>query len=130
MPLSTEQQQIITRVRAFTTDSTTEVSDDKILYFAGQAGLSATDASYQDNIIEGVLDTPGVIADVWTYIARSDRYMAESEGSVSQSQPTALKMAAVWRAQSMKGGGGVSMGMTQTERLDLLSLWNGLEFGV
>ena len=127
MPLTTEQQQLVTRVRAFTTSSTTEIADDMILYFAGQG---ASDTSYTVNIVDGVLDTSGVIADVWTYLARADRYMAESEGSVSVSQPIALKMAAYWRGLSVAGGGGVGLWMGQTERLDILSALNGLEFGV
>lgn len=128
MPLTTLQQQIVTRVRSKTSSNVTELSDDQILYFAGQG---ATDTSYTDNIVVGVLDTAGVIADVWEWLARADRYLAESEGSVSVSQPVALKMAAYWRGLSAGGGsGGVGLNMTQTERLDILMALNGLEFGV
>lgn len=128
MALTTAQQQLVKRIRSLTTDSTTEISDDQILYFAGQG---ATDESYTDNIVDGVLDNYGVVADVWTYLARSDRYMAESEGSVSVSQPVALKWAAYYRSLSVGGtGAGTSLTNGQTWRKDLISALDGDEFGV
>lgn len=129
MPLTLSQQQLVKRVRSLTTDSTTDVSDDQILYFAGQG---ATDATYTNNVIDGVLDYYGVIADVWTYLARADRYMAESEGSVSVSQPVAMKWAAYYRSLSAGGLGGTpTITFGQTQRLDLITTaLDGEEFGV
>ena len=108
------------------TDSTTELPDDMILYFAGQG---ASDTSYTDNIVDGVLNLYGVVADSWAYLARADRYMSESEGSVSVSQPLALRMAAYYRALS--GAGGVLIIVGQTQRMDIIASPDDLpEFGV
>ena len=119
--------QIKTRVRAMVTDSTTELPDDMILYFAGQG---QTDTSYTANIgDDGVLNLYGVVADSWAYLARADRYMSESEGSVSVSQPVALRMAAYYRALS--GAGGVLIIVGQTQRMDIIASPDDLpEFGV
>jgi|SRR6478672_9925248 len=118
--------QIKTRVRAMVTDSTTELPDDMILYFAGQG---AADTSYTDNIVDGVLNLYGVVADSWAYLARADRYMSESEGSVSVSQPVPLRMAAYYRALS--GAGGVLIIVGQTQRMDIIASPDDLpEFGV
>jgi hypothetical protein len=79
-----------------------------------------------------VLDYYGVVADVLTYLARSDRYMSESEGSVSVSQPVALKWAAYYRSLSIGGAGGTpTITFGQTRRLDLIaSVLDDTEFGV
>ena len=119
--------QIKTRVRAMVTDSVTELPDDTILYFAGQG---ATDTSYTENIgDDGVLNLYGVVADSWAYLARADRYMSESEGSVSVSQPVALRMAAYYR--SLSGTGGVTLVNGQTQRMDIIASPGDIdEFGV
>src|SRR5690348_10643305 len=119
--------QIKTRVRAMVTDSVTELPDDTILYFAGQG---ATDTSYTQNIgDDGVLNLYGVVADSWAYLARADRYMTESEGSVSVSQPVALRMAAYYR--SLSGTGGVTLVNGQTQRMDIIASPGDIdEFGV
>lgn len=110
MTVALTDEQLIKHVRSVVAGSTTELPDDQILYFAGRGD----DESWTYNILDssGNLNLWGIYADAYTYIARDDRYMSETEGAVSVSQPTALKWAAYYRARADDiADGGFSVGV-------------------
>ena len=100
-----EQAALIAEVRRKTTSDIAELPDAEILAFTAEGRPASL-----SNWFGGALDMNALIGECWEYIARKDKYMSETQGAVSASQPTSMRMANYYYQRSGKAGSLLTLG--------------------
>lgn len=103
------------QVRLKSSDDETMLPDAVINLYAGLD----PDSPYILNVYDAGVDLYGVLADVWEYLGRDERYISSATGQVAVSRPIALMKSAHYLSLSRRGAAG-SISVGEWRRGDLV----------